>query len=478
MNPILPPMPLKRLFSKRSAAYVNSRALLDASLRSESRRAYVMITLVLLTSILLRLRGLRGGIGAQLTAYTGMGLLMALQFCLLGFIAWARSRQRGIPTWLAAITVTIENLIPTAIILTNIKQGYLTPYASLSLPALLNYGFLIALTTLRLRPWLCILAGAVGAAGYGAVLAYVTYGLGITVPTTGLGWMAYPNTVVLLFVNGLAGAWVAHELRGHVEAALSEAETRRENDRMERDLTVARSIQRALLPGSVPRIPGFDIAGWNRPADQTGGDYYDWQQLDDGNWIVTVADVSGHGVGPALVTAACRAYVRASSTQCGDLAKLSSRVNRLLAQDLPDGRFVTMVSVMISTGENPVALLSAGHGPIVLYVGSTGAVKDIMPHDLPLAVEPDGNFGPPNLLEMAPGDILALVTDGFVEWARTGANGQREQFGTLRLRDSLARHAHLPAAAIIEAITRDVTAFTQPTAQEDDLTMVIIRRVA
>src|SRR6185369_6085789 len=110
---------------------------------------------------------------------------------------------------------------------------------------------------------------------------------------------------------------------------------------------VARSIQQALIPHAGPSIPGFDIAGWNRPADQTGGDYYDWQMLPDGNWIVTLADVSGHGIGPALVTAACRAYVRASSFYNSDLSSLAGRMNRLLAEDLPEGRFVTMVSVII-----------------------------------------------------------------------------------------------------------------------------------
>ncbi len=456
---MLPP----RLFHPRSAAFVDSRALREASLKSEARRAYVLIVVVALIFLMLWLRGVSGGRPGELTAYKGMAFLVTLQLCVLALIRWARARDRGLPTWFVALTVVLENLTVGGAIMANITGGALTPYAALTGGPLLFAVILMALTTLRLRPWLCVLAGVLVSGSYAAALAYVTYGLGLTTPTTGLPWIFYANTVGLLFIASVACAFVAHEIRGHVEAALAEAETRRQKDRMERDLVVASSIQRALLPRSVPNIPGFDIAGWNRPADQTGGDYYDWQRLPDGKWIVTVADVSGHGVGPALVTAACRAYVRSSSDHHGDLAQLSSRVNRLLAQDLPDGRFVTMASAMINSDDAPVALLSAGHGPIIHYVRSTGAAREIMPQGMPLAVDADGDFGPVMSIEMAAGDVLALVTDGFVEWARSGENGHHQQFGTSRLRDSVARHAHLPAARIIEAITRDVTAFTHPT---------------
>jgi serine phosphatase RsbU (regulator of sigma subunit) len=247
--------------------------------------------------------------------------------------------------------------------------------------------------------------------------------------------------------------------------------------RLQSDLSIARSIQQALLPRAAPGVPGFDIAGWNRSADQTGGDYYDWQPLPNRDWIVTLADVSGHGVGPAMVTAACRAYIRASSNAHADLASLTSRINQLLADDLADGRFVTMVSVLISADGGPLHLLSAGHGPIALYIGTTGEILDILPQDMPLAVVSDMKFGPARSITMVPGDVLALITDGFVEWARPDHEGRREQFGMERLRESLRSHAHLSAAEMIEAVAADVSAFAGGEPQQDDLTMVILRRV-
>ena len=113
-------------------------------------------------------------------------------------------------------------------------------------------------------------------------------------------------------IGGFVASAVAGEIRKQVDAALREAETRLQVDRLEHDLALARSIQQSLLPSSMPQVEGFEIAAWNQPADQTGGDYYDWQLLPDGKVVVALADVTGQGIGPALLAAGCRAYARAS----------------------------------------------------------------------------------------------------------------------------------------------------------------------
>ncbi len=462
-----------------SQSFAHSPAFREASLRSEVRRAWAVIgTAALLAGLVFRGESAQGlEPKLKLVGAAGIASLLVLQAAVLLYARRARSLNRMIPTWFVVGTVVVESLIPSAIVLQIILLRMLRPYSALNTPPVLVYGMMLSLTTLRLRPWLCVLAGTAAAASYAGMLAYITYGLGIAEPTTGLPYGSYINNAILLFIGGLAAALVAREIRSHVEAALGEAETRRQMGVIEQDLAAASSIQQALLPRGSPSIPGFEVAGWNRPADQTGGDYYDWQAMPDGNWIVTLADVSGHGIGPAMVTAACRAYVRASSSNHGDLGSLTSRINRLLADDLPEGRFITMVNVLIDPRSGSVGLLSAGHGPIALYVGSSGTVRDILPNDVPLAVIPDQTFGPAQAITMAAGDVLALVTDGFVEWPRHDAAGRREQFGLPRLRESLQRHAALPAAPMIEAITADVAAFAGGERQQDDLTMVIIRRL-
>ena len=454
-----------------------SQAFQQASLRSEVRRSYAVLCVLLLLVMVLA-RGAAFGIlddRIKLAAALAIGALLALHCGVIAFVHCA-APARGLPVWFISATVIVENSIPTGMLIYLIGSGALRPYAALSAPPLLTYSLILTLNALRLRPWVCILAGAVGAAGYGGILAYVTLVLGIHEPTTGLPWIAYFNIAMLILIGGIAAAWVAREIRHHVEAALGEAETRKRVALIERDLAAARTIQQALVPRAAPDIPGFEIVGWNRPAEETGGDYYDWQAMPDGNWLVTLADVSGHGIGPAMVTAACRAYVRASNSHHGDLGSLTTRINDLLPRDLPDGRFITMASALINPRRGSVALLSAGHSPVVLYIRATGSLQDIPPHDVPLAVLPDQRFGPAQVLAMQPGDLLALVTDGFVEWARHDEGGRREQFGVVRLHDALRRHAGRPLREAIDAITGEVAVFAGDERQQDDLTMVLILR--
>lgn len=457
-----------------------SQAFRQAALEGEVRRAYAVLVVVALVMLLVLQNRATRHLDARLylVGAAGVGTLLLLQALDLFLARRALAGGRSLPLWFIVLLVVAEAAIPTAMMLTHILSGALAPFAALSAPPVLAYGLMITLTTLRLRPWLCLLAGTIAAAGYAGLLLYITLWLGITAPTTGLPLVAYVSAAILVLISGLAAAWVAHEIRRHLIAALDEAETKRRVARLEHDLDNARSIQQALLPREPPDIPGYEIAGWNRPADQTGGDYYDWQQMPGGTWLITLADVSGHGIGPAMVTAACRAYVRASTAEHRDLGGLTTRINQLLAQDLPEGRFITMAGVLIDPAGGPAALLSAGHGPIVLYAGASGEVVDIVPGGIPLAILPDERYGPPEPITMQAGDILALITDGFSEWSRPAPGGAREQFGLQRLKDSLHRHASLPAADLIQAVAADVAAFAGSERQQDDLTMVVIRRTA
>lgn len=438
-----------------------------------------MLVIALLLGLLGLLPSSRLGLDLDVRAIAATGIisLIAVQVFAIAVIRRVVARGGEMPLWLTVTSLVLEALIPSAILLGLVKDAPFPPYAALTAPPILAYGLMISLTTLRLRPWLCVLAGVVCAGGYAGVAIYVRYGLHLQRPTNGLPYAAYVNIPLITLFAGIAGAWVAHEIRTHLQAALGEASARNQVARLEHDLAVARTIQRALLPRRPPAIPGYEVAGWNRSADQTGGDYYDWQELPDKSWIVTLADVSGHGIGPALVTAACRAYMRAGSHYHADLGSLTSRINQLLAEDLPEGRFITLAGVHINA-QGPVQLLSAGHGPIVLYVKASGEASDVLPGDLPLAISPDVTFGPAQEINLAPGDMLALVTDGFVEWARANQSGGRVDFGIERLRGSIKRHAHLPAAEIIQAVAGEVAAFAQGEPQQDDLTMVIIRRTA
>lgn len=244
-------------------------------------------------------------------------------------------------------------------------------------------------------------------------------------------------------------------------------------DKIERDLDVAREIQRGLLPKEAPNTPGFEVVGWSKPADQTGGDYFDWMDLPGGRTLITLADVSGHGIGPALIVAVCRAYMRATAGGSDvALGQALSRVNDLLEMEIPSGRFVTAVVGVLSPDENEMSLLSAGHGPLLFFRAKTRTIESWIADDLPLGIMPNLSFEAARHVRFEPGDALVLATDGFFEWA----NAAGEQYGTRRLEAFVAAHAHEPPEELIAKLHAAVIAHAAGCAQPDDLTMVVIKR--
>jgi sigma-B regulation protein RsbU (phosphoserine phosphatase) len=259
------------------------------------------------------------------------------------------------------------------------------------------------------------------------------------------------------------------ELRSHVQRLATEQAARQ---RIEHDLDIAREIQRGLLPTSKPNVPGYELAGWSLAADKTGGDYYDWQTLSEGKTLVTLADVSGHGVGPALVTAVCRAYVRASFAAGREFVLLMNQLNDLMIGDLPENRFVTFAAALIDPPEPRVQMISAGHGPIFHYVAGKRSLTEYDANDVPLGVMAQTNYGPAVVIDMQPGDMLLFITDGFFEWARE--DGQ--DFGLQRLREAVIEGADVPLERMISGIYEKVKSFVAGAAQADDMTAVVIRR--
>lgn len=246
-----------------------------------------------------------------------------------------------------------------------------------------------------------------------------------------------------------------------------------EKQRIERDLSIAREIQQGLIPAEAAKVPGFDIAGWNKPADETGGDCYDYMTVHDGSLAMIIADATGHGIGPALMIAECRALFRALASACKDLAEVVGKVNNLLFEDLPDDRFVTAFFGLLSPDNHTVSFLSAGHGPIIEYILEKDEFLELPANAMPLGIVPDVPFDSPDRFQMQPGDMMILVTDGFFEWQ----NAAKEQFGTERMFDVIRRHRDLPCAEIIRRLYDEVRAFAPGTQQADDLTAIFIKRL-
>jgi len=154
------------------------------------------------------------------------------------------------------------------------------------------------------------------------------------------------------------------------------------------------------------------------------------------------------------------------------LMKAMERVNSALASDLTQGRFVTFVAAVCSPCASRVELLSAGHGPLFMYLLKDDSFTTMGSQGLPLGISPSLISDPPQCLELLPGDLLILSTDGFFEWA----NAAKEEFGTARMEAVIRSSKHLSAKEIISALYAGVIEFSGGTKQQDDLTAIVIKR--
>ncbi|UCG17586.1 MAG: SpoIIE family protein phosphatase [Phycisphaerales bacterium] len=246
-----------------------------------------------------------------------------------------------------------------------------------------------------------------------------------------------------------------------------------EKQRMQRDLFIACDIQQSLLPKQAPQVEGFDIAGWNRPADETGGDFYDFVELPDGRLGLLIADATGHGIGPALIVSECRAILRALASTTDDLETVIARANDLLFRDLDGGRFVTMFFGVLTPSASRIDYVSGGHGPLLLYRHQDGARLKLNATTMPLGIIPQIDAAPADPVVLESGDVFILVTDGFFEWA----NAEDEQFGVDRLFDLIHEHRSRSAADLISLLHEAVADFGRDTGQADDLTAIVVKRL-
>lgn len=449
-----------------------SLALRHALLKSEKKRIVGVIIFVCFFSALAIVRIFV--LGSAMSRWGLVVAALATTFELGLYRAVNRSLHSGkdISKFVWYISSVLECLFPAVGVAFLASTRLLPDYRPLATPWVLAFFPFILLSVLRLTPRLCWVCGIVSALGYlmAAYLAGWHFSpgpSGFTVTQTAVKYFAF-----VLLITGALAAGVAAEIRSHVQAALHEAETQHQLKQVEHELQIARSIQQSLLPKVRPQIAGFEVTGWSRTADDTGGDFYDWKKLPDGRWIVVLADVTGHGIGPAILASVCRAYSRASFNVRDRLETMLKNINHAFAEDLTPERFATFVAAVCEEGSDQVELLSAGHAPIFVYSADNQSFRLMDAQALPLGILPDLWDAVPVKINMKPGDILLLMTDGFYEWE----NSAGEQFGTDRLAGTVKQFSDREPEVIIAEIYDAVLNFAHGTPQQDDLTAVLIKR--
>jgi sigma-B regulation protein RsbU (phosphoserine phosphatase) len=272
----------------------------------------------------------------------------------------------------------------------------------------------------------------------------------------------------------------------------------REREKMKRSLELAAAIQQSLLPGRAPVVDRFEISGRCVYCDETGGDYYDFiglpaprtqdagQGTEDiclGASVVlpateadrvglVIGDVSGHGIGAALLMAATRGMLRAEAGHHGDdLSRLFQSLNARLLAEMVDDRFVTLFYGLLDNEARTLVWASAGHEPAFWYRAESGRIEELPNTGMPLGVAADAGFDQAGPVVLAPGDVLVVGTDGIHE----ARDSQGRFFGKERFLEVIRSKASRSADEVCDAVIDSVTQFVYPASRTDDITLIVIK---
>ncbi len=270
---------------------------------------------------------------------------------------------------------------------------------------------------------------------------------------------------ILMTISGLAATSIENALL-HVDSL--------EKERYQQSLSIARDIQKSFYPAEAPAIEGLDVGWQTESCDETGGDYFDFMVHEDGALTVAVGDVSGHGIGAALLMAAARASLRASFAHDEDLSTVMARLNDQLEQDMEQERFMTLTVMTIPMDERAVKFVNAGHDAPCIFRAADHQVEELGATGMPLGLFSGMAFGTGEVPHVRPGDIVLFTTDGVWEVH----NSAGEMLGKDRLTTMFQEHCLLPdvtAQSIAMGILKEVEEFTGPVPARDDVTIVVVR---
>jgi serine phosphatase RsbU (regulator of sigma subunit) len=242
-----------------------------------------------------------------------------------------------------------------------------------------------------------------------------------------------------------------------------------EREQMRRELELARRIQSRLLPPGPPSLPRLDIAAANAMSQQVGGDYYDFISLEDGRVGFCIADVAGKGVAAALLMSSVKTALVSSAAVETAPDRLTTRVNRLLEQSIEPGRFVTFFLATLDPATLRLDYVNAGH-PAPMLLRATGGTERLEMGGLILGIDASAIFQSGSVT-LAPGDLLALFTDGVTEAQGAG----EELFGDERIEATLRLNRERRSEEVLNALIAAVKEYEGERGPSDDLTAIVVK---
>ena len=257
----------------------------------------------------------------------------------------------------------------------------------------------------------------------------------------------------------------------HLVTIFRDATEQRKLQEQQFQMGLAREVQRQFYETPPPRVEGFDFAAAAFPADAIGGDYLDFVHMPDGCIGFAIGDVSGHGISSALLMAALRAYIRAFAPRERNPAEIFNRTNSILASDMGQDKFVTLIYCRLNPESRSLVYASAGHTPGFILDSSGEVRRTLDSIDIPLGFMEKHTFGSSDEIALEPGDVLALLTDGIIETE----NPKQDCFGVERAIGYVREHRRESADEIVNGLYRAVREFSDGMPQSDDVTAVICK---
>jgi sigma-B regulation protein RsbU (phosphoserine phosphatase) len=242
-------------------------------------------------------------------------------------------------------------------------------------------------------------------------------------------------------------------------------------ERMSREIEIAREVQSKLFPQHIPVLPGIECAGFCRPAQGVGGDYYDFLALAGGRLGVALGDVAGKGIPAALLMASLQASLRGQRLSGPvNLGELMDNLNRLIYEASPDNRYATFFYGELDPGSRRLDYVNAGHNAPMIFRRDGGPVERLAASGPVIGLIGAGTFEQRSVV-LEPGDLLVVYSDGISEaW-----NREDEEWGEDRLQAAVRSARERAAPELIDALFVEADAFAAGAVQHDDMTVVILR---
>ncbi len=248
-----------------------------------------------------------------------------------------------------------------------------------------------------------------------------------------------------------------------------------ERTKLKKELNLAMEVQQSLLPKSDPNFEGLDIAGQSIYCDETGGDYYDYLQLGDGDSQkigVVVGDVSDHGIPSALLMATVRASLRQSTQTSADISAIISSVNAQLVKDVEDsGHFMTLFLLSIDLKAQRLEWVRAGHDAAILYDSVMDEFQELKGSGIALGLQNDWQYESQIQDHFAAGQIVLIGTDGIWE----SRNKNDRIFGKELIYQIIRQKRSSTAREIVDCIIAELNRFQSGRSREDDITLVVVK---